>query len=75
MANEDHTTLLINCYTKLKDTKKLDEFTGATAAKAKDTVNSNGPNVEYDVDIVIKVCRQAGYNQVRTEGGVKKGCI
>ena len=25
-ANEDHTTLLLNCYTKLKDTSKLDEF-------------------------------------------------
>jgi hypothetical protein len=26
LANADHTTLLFNCYTKLKDVKKLDEF-------------------------------------------------
>lgn len=26
LANEDHTTLLLNCYTKLKDGGKLDEF-------------------------------------------------
>jgi hypothetical protein len=26
LANPDHTTLLFNCYTKLKDEKKLDEF-------------------------------------------------
>src|SRR5690349_17784797 len=26
MANVDHTTLLLNCYTKLKDGAKLDEF-------------------------------------------------
>lgn len=26
LANGDHTTLLFNCYTKLKDVKKLDEF-------------------------------------------------
>ena len=25
-ANKDHTTLLLNCYTKLKDVQKLDEF-------------------------------------------------
>lgn len=26
LANKDHTTLLLNCYTKLKDVKRLDEF-------------------------------------------------
>ena len=26
LANEDHTTLLLNCYTKLKDQNKLNEF-------------------------------------------------
>ena len=26
LATEDHTTLLLNCYTKLKDVSKLDEF-------------------------------------------------
>lgn len=26
LANADHTTLLLNCYTKLKDSLKLEEF-------------------------------------------------
>lgn len=26
LANADHTTLLLNCYTKLKDSSKLEEF-------------------------------------------------
>lgn len=26
LANADHTTLLLNCYTKLKDSSKLQEF-------------------------------------------------
>jgi len=26
IASEDHTTLLLNCYTKRKDVSKLDEF-------------------------------------------------
>ena len=26
LANEDHTILLLNCYTKLKNSKELDEF-------------------------------------------------
>ncbi|XP_033108411.1 vacuolar protein sorting-associated protein 11 homolog isoform X2 [Anneissia japonica] len=49
LANEDHTTLLLNCYTKLKDNTKLDEF---IMTKEK---------VDFDVETAIKVCRQAGY--------------
>jgi len=30
MASEDHTTLLLNCYTKRKDVSKLDEFIKVT---------------------------------------------
>lgn len=26
LANADHTTLLLNCYTKLKDVSRLDHF-------------------------------------------------
>ncbi|XP_023235262.1 vacuolar protein sorting-associated protein 11 homolog [Centruroides sculpturatus] len=48
LANEDHTTLLLNCYTKLKDIDKLDEFIKTE-------------KVDFDVEIAIKVCRQAGY--------------
>ena len=32
LATEEHTTLLLNCYTKLKDVSKLDEFIMVTLA-------------------------------------------
>lgn len=50
MASEDHTTLLLNCYTKRKDVSKLDEF-----IKTKDR------EVDFDVETAIRVCRSAGY--------------
>ena len=48
LATEDHTTLLINCYVKLKDESKLNEF-----LRSSDLV--------FDVEIAIRVLRQAGY--------------
>ena len=48
LANEDHTTLLLNCYTKLKDETRLDSFLMQQ-------------NVEFDIDTGIKVLRQSGY--------------
>lgn len=48
-ANPDHTTLLLNCYTKLKDVNKLDEFIKADSG------------YKFDVETAIKVCRQAHY--------------
>ena len=51
LANKDHTTLLINCYTKLKDVQKLDEFV------------MTDRELNFDVETAIKVCRQAGYNK------------
>ena len=53
LASEDHTTLLLNCYTKLKDSSKLDEF----------IMSKEGSDVDFDVDIAINVCRQAGYSK------------
>ena len=50
-ASKDHTTLLLNCYTKLKNKDKLDEF----------IMNKEGVVFNFDVDIAINVCRQAGY--------------
>ncbi|XP_066597141.1 vacuolar protein sorting-associated protein 11 homolog [Prorops nasuta] len=47
-ATEDHTTLLLNCYTKLNHTDKLKEF-----------ILSKDREVDFDVKIAIKVCRQA----------------
>ncbi|XP_078786422.1 vacuolar protein sorting-associated protein 11 homolog isoform X1 [Oryzias latipes] len=52
LANADHTTLLLNCYTKLKDSSKLEEF-----------IKSSETEVCFDVEIAIKVLRQAGYHR------------
>lgn len=30
LASEDHTTLLLNCYTKLRDTERLNQFLNVT---------------------------------------------
>ncbi|KAI8352515.1 hypothetical protein BD560DRAFT_408869 [Blakeslea trispora] len=49
LANADHTTLLLNCYTKLKDVHRLDQFIKA------DT------DLNFDLETAITVCRQAGY--------------
>ncbi|XP_046409664.1 vacuolar protein sorting-associated protein 11 homolog isoform X1 [Neodiprion fabricii] len=47
-ATGDHTTLLLNCYTKLNHTEKLKEF-----------IMTKDREVDFDVEIAIKVCRQA----------------
>jgi len=49
LANTDHTTLLLNCYTKLKDAEKLEQFL------------SREQGGSFDVETAIKVCRGAGY--------------
>jgi len=48
LANSNHTTLLLNCYTKMSNRAELDAFL-------------EKPDLEFDVDTAIKVCRQAGY--------------
>ncbi|PVD32476.1 hypothetical protein C0Q70_07915 [Pomacea canaliculata] len=52
LATEEHTTLLLNCYTKLKDVSKLDEF-----------IMTKDREVDFDVETAIRVCRQAGYHR------------
>lgn len=47
-ATVDHTTLLLNCYAKLKDTDKLETFI------------KSGSN--FDFDTAITMCRQGGYH-------------
>eukprot|EP00002_Diphylleia_rotans_P002067 TRINITY_DN11279_c0_g1_i5.p1 TRINITY_DN11279_c0_g1~~TRINITY_DN11279_c0_g1_i5.p1 ORF type:complete len:734 (+),score=159.34 TRINITY_DN11279_c0_g1_i5:50-2251(+) len=49
LATSDHTTLLLNCYTKLKDVAKLDHFI------------KTGSEFHFDVETAIKVLRHAGY--------------
>ncbi|KAF0988530.1 hypothetical protein HZS_8097, partial [Henneguya salminicola] len=48
-ANSDHTTLLLNCYIRLKDTKKLDEFL------------REDNEWKFDVETALRVCHQAGF--------------
>ncbi|KAI9728147.1 MAG: hypothetical protein M1828_004608 [Chrysothrix sp. TS-e1954] len=50
-ATSDHTTLLLNCYAKLKDVGKLEDF-------IKNTSDAN-----FDVDTAISMCRQGGYHE------------
>ncbi|CAM1510528.1 Fc.00g008630.m01.CDS01 [Cosmosporella sp. VM-42] len=49
MATSDHTTLLLNCYAKLKDIDKLEKF-----------IKSPG-DLKFDLDTAIAMCRQGGY--------------
>jgi vacuolar protein sorting-associated protein 11 len=49
LANSDHTTLLVNCYARLKNTEQLEQFIRAEGG------------VEFDVDTAIQVCRQGRY--------------
>ncbi|THZ71569.1 vacuolar protein sorting protein-like protein [Aureobasidium pullulans] len=49
-ASSDHTTLLLNCYAKLKDVDKLEDF-----------IKSPG-DLKFDLDTAITMCRQGGYS-------------
>ncbi|KAJ2834233.1 Vacuolar protein sorting-associated protein 11, partial [Coemansia sp. 'formosensis'] len=49
MATADHTTLLLNCYTKLRDEERLNQFIHTQE------------DYQFDVDTAIHVCRQAGF--------------
>lgn len=48
-ATSDHTTLLLNCYAKLKDVDKLEDF-----------IKQPG-ELTFDLDTAILMCRQGGY--------------
>ncbi len=47
LANSNHTTLLLNCYTKLQNTSSLDKFIDSDA--------------KFDIETAIDVCLQGGY--------------
>jgi vacuolar protein sorting-associated protein 11 len=55
LANADHTTLLLNTYTKLKDVARLDSFIKTESRRGDDS------DLPFDLDTAIRVCRQAGY--------------
>ncbi|KZT23981.1 hypothetical protein NEOLEDRAFT_509554 [Neolentinus lepideus HHB14362 ss-1] len=60
LANSDHTTLLLNTYTKLKDVSRLDSFI-KTESRRTSTLDGEKDELPFDLDTAIRVCRQAGY--------------
>ncbi|KAI9312216.1 hypothetical protein BX666DRAFT_1866701 [Dichotomocladium elegans] len=58
LANADHTTLLLNCYTKLKDVSRLDYFLKVTTIPL---IYQTDADLNFDLETAISVCRQAGY--------------
>jgi hypothetical protein len=58
LANSDHTTLLLNTYTKLKDVSRLDSFIKAESHRP---VSGDKDELPFDLQTAIRVCRQAGY--------------
>ena len=60
-ATADHTTLLLNCYAKLKDTEKLDAFIKAPG------------ELKFDLDTAITMCRQGGYYEQAAYLATKHG--
>ncbi|QRV82816.1 Clathrin [Ceratobasidium sp. AG-Ba] len=66
LANADHTTLLLNTYTKLKDVERLDQFIKTEVQRPPSSVEGpdtgpSAPVLPFDLDTAIRVCRQAGY--------------
>ncbi|KAF5367253.1 hypothetical protein D9757_011694 [Collybiopsis confluens] len=60
LANSDHTTLLLNTYTKLKDVSRLDSPIKTESKSSRG--DSRAPDeLPFDLDTAIRVCRQAGY--------------
>ncbi|KAJ9101766.1 hypothetical protein QFC21_003105 [Naganishia friedmannii] len=53
LATPDHTTLLLNCYTKTSDAVRLDAFLK--------TEMSRPGELPFDLETAIRVCRQAGF--------------
>jgi hypothetical protein len=60
-ATSDHTTLLLNCYAKLKDVEKLEKF-----IKSEDDLN-------FDLETAINMCRQGGYFEQAAYLAMKHG--
>ncbi|KAI1844197.1 hypothetical protein JX266_009681 [Neoarthrinium moseri] len=60
-ATADHTTLLLNCYAKLKDVEKLEKF-----------IKSEG-DLKFDTDTAITMCRQGGYYEQAAYLAMKHG--
>jgi vacuolar protein sorting-associated protein 11 len=50
LANADHTTLLLNCYARLKNVEQLERF-----------IKSDTGGQTFDIDTAIQVCRHGRY--------------
>ena len=61
LANSDHTTLLLNTYTKLKDVSRLDSFIKTESKRKTDDSTDERDELPFDLETAIRVCRQAGY--------------
>jgi len=53
-AIADHTTLLLNCYTKMKDVEKLNSFVGVGSRSA----SGKTRRIKFDVETAVKVLLQ-----------------
>lgn len=64
LASEDHTTLLLNCYTKLKVLygdrlkRRVSYFLCKDSDKLDEFIMTKDREVDFDVDIAINVCTQ-----------------
>lgn len=56
-ATKEHTTLLMNCYAKLKDLDKMTKF-------IERAVQKDGSNSLFDFETAIEICRNAGYSSL-----------
>lgn len=52
-ASQDHTKLLLNCYSKLRNDQQLKEF----------IESYEEGNIKFDVEIAIRVLREAGFQE------------
>lgn len=55
LANNDHTTLLLNCYTKLRNKTKLNEFIRESSERDEEG------SPKFDVETAIIALRQSGF--------------
>lgn len=55
-ATEHHTTLLLNCYTKLKKEKEIRDF-----------IHADDSKLQFDVDVAIGALRDAGYANAKKD--------
>lgn len=67
LAAADHTTLLLNCYTKLQQTAKLEEFIAIREGEDADAYSRR-----FDVATALKVCCAAGLFEHALQ--VRAGC-